>query len=103
MNSDETVNEIASCGGLFRDIYRHWQDGFHKIIGHCNNLNVEFWGVITNLDFVWKKDFKRLIIQIDNKFVVEALAGTNLMQMHGSNLITRIIFQVRGFTFQTHL
>lgn len=63
----------------------HWQ------------LQQSYWGVITGLDFIWKKGFKRLIIQVDNKFVVEALDGSNLVQRHGSNWVRRIFLQVRNF------
>lgn len=53
--------------------------------------------MLIGLDIAWKKGFKRLIIQVDNKFVVDVLTGSNLLQRHGSNLIRCILLLDKKF------
>lgn len=75
LNSDGAINDrlFSNRRGFFRDSQVFWLCGFHKNIGNCNSLSTEFQGVLTGLEFVWKKNIKRIIVQVHNKVVADLL------------------------------
>lgn len=87
----------ASCGGLYRNNLKVWLGGFHNFIGECNSFDVELWEVFLGLELAWKHGFKKVIVQVDNKFVVDALQGSSWLLKQGSNLITHILLLLPHF------
>lgn len=92
LNSDGTAKEDlgAVYGGNFHDNYGVWLGGFHNGIGNCNNFAAELWGVLLGWDLAWKHGFRKVIIQIENKTVVDSLSGASWSFKHGSILINHI-------------
>lgn len=68
-----------------------------KTIDNCNNLSAEFWGVLISLEFSWKKKFKKVIVQVDNKVVVDSLDVSNLILMQGLSFARRILLLTKKF------
>lgn len=68
-----------------------------KTIGNYNNLSAEFWGVLIGLEFSWKKKFKKVIVQVDNKVVVDSLDMSDLVLRQGLSLARRILLLTKKF------
>lgn len=93
LNSDGVCKDNfgASCGGLFQNNFGRWIGGFHKFLGECSSILAELWGVLVGLEFAWKNNFKKIIMQVDNKKVVDVLADVDMNIHQGSSLARRCI------------
>lgn len=71
--------------------------GFHKNLGKCTSMVVEYWVVLVGLEFAWNKNFKKNIMQIDNKSVVDSLSGVVMNTDQGSSIVSRIFLLLQKF------
>lgn len=108
LNSYGVVQEgkEAGCGGMFQDYQGHWIGGYIKHIGKCNSHISELWGVLECIEIDRENGFRRLIMQVDSKLMVEVIHVNHMKQVLRSNMI-RIILQVESrierFVYKTHI
>ncbi|KAE8711340.1 hypothetical protein F3Y22_tig00110295pilonHSYRG00009 [Hibiscus syriacus] len=88
-------SELATCGGLIRDAQGEWIVGFAKPIRACSVLDAELWGVFEGMTLAWNQGVRDVIIETDNKEVLnllkqgEAMKGLSSMTTDIAELIKR--------------
>ena len=78
LNSDGAVSGVsglACAGGLLRNSDGKWAGGFIMNIGICSVLRSELWGMLQGISFDWSAGFRKLLVECDNKTVVQMIVG----------------------------
>ncbi|GAU49448.1 hypothetical protein TSUD_137920 [Trifolium subterraneum] len=76
-------NKNSGCGGLIRGNEGEWLGGFAKGLGTCSGLVAELWVALEGLKLAWKKGYKRVELQIDDKDIVKAINKEVLIKAEG--------------------
>lgn len=74
LNTDVSFRKefgFAGCGGAFRDSNGNWLVGFYTNLRKASGVLAELWGLFLGLELVWYAGLKKVIMQLDFKFVVE--------------------------------
>ncbi|WCJ39427.1 Polynucleotidyl transferase ribonuclease H-like superfamily protein [Euphorbia peplus] len=71
---------FASAGGLIRDCNGKWCGGFGVNIGFCTSSLAELWGVYFGLRLAWDKGYRKVIVEMDSKVVMNWI--TNPTDVH---------------------
>ncbi|XP_050238477.2 uncharacterized protein LOC126687968 [Mercurialis annua] len=93
INSDGAVrlpDNKAASGGIARDSTGSWVFGYSRLIGHCSVLQSELWGALDGLDIAWNKGFRNVILEMDSKLAVDAIAKNRSPTNANSNLLNAI-------------
>ncbi|KAK9028907.1 hypothetical protein V6N11_026043 [Hibiscus sabdariffa] len=65
---------FAACGGLIRDHDGRWVRGFARSVGVCSPIEAELWTVHEGLVQAWVLGLKRVVVEIDNTWVLRLLS-----------------------------
>ncbi|XP_050222138.1 uncharacterized protein LOC126672232 [Mercurialis annua] len=92
INTDGAFDQrtgIAKAGGLVRNAMGNWLGSFSMTIGYDSVLGAEFKGAYHGLLLAWNLGCRRVILEVDNKMVVEKV-NSNEMAGHHSNLLCAV-------------
>ncbi|KAF7843768.1 ribonuclease H [Senna tora] len=73
-NTDGAVslsNQIAGCGGIFRDDTGAWMCGYLENLGTLNPLGAELWGMLTVLTIAWEMGLKKVVVECDSSLALK--------------------------------
>ncbi|XVF26661.1 hypothetical protein REPUB_Repub14bG0036800 [Reevesia pubescens] len=76
INMDGSVNsveKIASAGGLIHDANGSWIIGFTYRIGNTSALGAELWGILQGLRLCWSRGFRKVEMKIDSLVAVSKI------------------------------
>ncbi|EOY21817.1 Ribonuclease H-like protein [Theobroma cacao] len=80
----------AFAGGVIRNSEGDWRTGFVAKLGKCLAYRAELWGVLHDLRLAWDSRFKKVMVQVDNKMVVQAILMDKLLPCANTDLIRAI-------------
>ena len=79
VNSDGALHRNplrAAAGGLLRnDDEGEWIARFTANVGICSVLQAELWGAIYRLRLAWSMGYRRVILEVDNRLLVDMVVG----------------------------
>lgn len=62
---------------MLRDSEGVWIEGYAYNLGKSNAYQVELWGVYHGLSQAWERGFRKIVLQVDNKMVVQAITSSS--------------------------
>ncbi|EOY11431.1 Uncharacterized protein TCM_026608 [Theobroma cacao] len=62
----------AAAGGVLRDSLGQWRGGYTMRLRRCTAYWAELWGECRGLKHAWDLGFRRIVLQVDSKIVVQA-------------------------------
>ncbi|KAE8679315.1 hypothetical protein F3Y22_tig00111402pilonHSYRG01195 [Hibiscus syriacus] len=104
LNSDGARNietGETTCGGAVRDPNERWIIGYSKAIGRCSVLDAELWGVVVGLEVAWNLGLRDVMIETDNKDVIQLLQQRKEMNQSSSMIpyVVRLLQQECNLRF----
>ncbi|XVE63501.1 hypothetical protein DITRI_Ditri07aG0025300 [Diplodiscus trichospermus] len=82
--------KVAACGGLIRDHYGDWLKGFTANIGTCSVPEAELWGIIHGLRLAWSLGYRKVLLGVDSKLVVDQINDVKTRSMRHMNILSDI-------------
>lgn len=86
------LESMHVAGWVYRDHHGNWLGGYAMNLGFCSNQAAELWGVNICLNVARARGYNKLIVQIDNKKVVEALSKSTEEKVARLNLISNWVY-----------
>jgi len=80
---------IAGCGGLLRNPGGRWLKGYCRIIGTCDALTAEMWGMFLAMELAWRRGFHHLQVESDLKTLVDMIKGNVKINGRAPTLVCR--------------
>ncbi|KAK8993915.1 hypothetical protein V6N11_008128 [Hibiscus sabdariffa] len=80
----QTVDGVASCGGVIRNSNGAWIAGFSKFIGRCYVLEVEFWAVFEGFRCAKRFNVYKVIVELDNRDTIDVLSSNGRRYLYSS-------------------
>ncbi|KAK9081324.1 hypothetical protein Syun_031103 [Stephania yunnanensis] len=108
VNTDGALKEEpfgASAGGIIRNAYGDWIGGFVVNIGKTSVFGAELWGALQGLQLAWDMGFRQIVLELDNKSVVELLNGEKIPLNQHRHIVSLIrqLLQRRWFIRIVHI
>ena len=78
VNTDGCLKQalkISAAGGVLRNSMGGYLGGFMANLGYCSVLATKLWGLLYGIRVAWDLNYKHVILESDNKCVVEAIHG----------------------------
>ncbi|KAH9771139.1 putative ribonuclease H protein [Citrus sinensis] len=79
LNTDGAMKSSgrAGAGGLIRDYRGVWQTGCSANLGVCSVTSAELWGLFHGLSIAWLYGFRRVIVEVDSKCVLQLVSHSS--------------------------
>ena len=79
LNTDGAMESSgrAGAGGLIRDYRGVWQIGYSANLGVCSVTSAELWGLFHGLSIAWLYGFRRVIVEVDSKCVLQLVSPSS--------------------------
>ncbi|GKV52575.1 hypothetical protein SLEP1_g59152 [Rubroshorea leprosula] len=78
LNTDGALSHVtglATAGGLVRDSYGKWVQGFTVNIGHTSSFMAELWGVREGIRTCRTLGITELVVEMDSMVAIQLLSG----------------------------
>lgn len=72
---------------MIRDETRRWLVGFAPNIGVCSIARAELWGVLDGLAVAWEHGVRKVVCEVDSKFVFDLLHEQGMIANDYFNLV----------------
>ena len=82
---------VPAAGGLLRDSNGKWMAWFVANLGNCSAMVAEIWGASYALQLAWKRNVKKLILELDSLLVVQLIKNGH----KSINMASSIIMEIR--------
>lgn len=82
---------LVGVGGVIRDSSGMWAVGFALNISNVTSAPAEAWALFKSLQISWKRDFKKVVVEIDSMIVLQLLN----MDIGDEHLCFSLIYQCK--------
>ncbi|KAH9804404.1 putative ribonuclease H protein [Citrus sinensis] len=80
----------AGAGGLIRDYRGVWQISYCANLGCCSVTSAELWGLFHGLSIAWLHGYRRVIVEVDSRCILQLVSNSNPTINEHLSLITAI-------------
>ncbi|KAK8475931.1 hypothetical protein V6N12_056672 [Hibiscus sabdariffa] len=92
LNADvslSSIDGVGTIGGVLRDSFGTWLQGYCKCIGKTSTIQAELWGIYVGLQIAWSFGTDRLVVQSDSSQAIKLMLDPSALR-HSMQLVRAI-------------